>query len=238
MFAKRYRVALVLAAALLTVSAASAYAFSFSDIEFWVGSGSNQAALVIDWNDGISPESLAWGYKWDGAATGNDMLSAVVNADPRLYANFDRSHGGVVAYGIGYDVDNDGFTYMPGPDDTGRAGDPADHYKEGWMFAGYWSYYLSADGAAWDFGMEGFAYRVLSDGCWDGWSWAPSPTWDGGTPSDPVAAPIPVPEPGSLGTLLIGMAALVLRRARRKAALAVNDEARGEAPRGSGCCGG
>ena len=36
--------------------------FSFEDIQFWVGSGSNRAALVIELHDGTQPDAMVWGY--------------------------------------------------------------------------------------------------------------------------------------------------------------------------------
>lgn len=58
---------------------------NFSDILFWVGTGTNQAALVIKWNDGKGGvNSLVWGYKWTGTKTSKDMLVAIANADPRF----------------------------------------------------------------------------------------------------------------------------------------------------------
>ena len=65
----------------------SAQPFTFDDIEFWVGTGANRAALVIDWVEGSTePPALVWGYRWDGTARGSDMLTAIVAADPRLFA--------------------------------------------------------------------------------------------------------------------------------------------------------
>ena len=49
--------------------------FSFDDINYWVGEGENEAALVIDWNDAKAPQSLVWGYRWSDTATGEDMLN-------------------------------------------------------------------------------------------------------------------------------------------------------------------
>src|SRR5262245_44879430 len=61
--------------------------FSFSDIKYWIGSGANRAALVIDWDESSTqPPALAWGYRWNGTAHGSDLLSAVVADDPRLFA--------------------------------------------------------------------------------------------------------------------------------------------------------
>ena len=53
---------------------------SFDQIQYWVGSGQNRAALVLQWNDGGNPVSLAWGYRWDGSASGLDMLRAVAGS--------------------------------------------------------------------------------------------------------------------------------------------------------------
>ena len=207
----RIRIMAATTAFLIVALGSAAGAFPFGDIRFWVGSGDNQAAFVIDWNNGKTPESLAWGYRWGGAATGKDMLNAVVSTDPRLYANF-RDSGNTV-YGLGYDADNDGFTYVPGPNDTGHAADPDDHYREGWMYAGYWSYYASTDGTNWDYAPAGFRERTLSSGDWDGWVFAPSPTWDGGVPSTPAAAE-PIPEPGSLVALALGFGSVIVRKRR------------------------
>jgi len=63
---------------------ASINAFGFSDITTWAGSGSKQVGFVVDWNDGINPQSLAWGFRWDGNATGLDLLNAIISVDPKL----------------------------------------------------------------------------------------------------------------------------------------------------------
>ncbi len=75
---------IVLAASLLVVGAIGAKAQtlvqSFDDIEFWTGSGPNRSALVLQWNDGGTPTSLAWGYRWSGNATGVGMLKAIAGS--------------------------------------------------------------------------------------------------------------------------------------------------------------
>ena len=58
--------------------------FTFDDIEFWVGEGENEAAIVIEWHDDYEPDAMVWGYRWNGEATGLDMIEAVAKADPRL----------------------------------------------------------------------------------------------------------------------------------------------------------
>ena len=131
-----------------------AAAFTFDDIEFWVGSGANRAAMVVDWSDTASdPPALVWGYRWDGTAFGRDMLKAVVAADDRLFAKIGGSLANPVAiYGLGYDANDDsslalddntsfndeGFA-LSSPADGGVSVDAADHYAEGW-FTGFWHY--------------------------------------------------------------------------------------------------
>ena len=52
----------------------------FSDILFWVGEGANEAVMAVNWAD----TALAWGYRWNGAATVADMMADIAAADPRF----------------------------------------------------------------------------------------------------------------------------------------------------------
>ncbi len=160
---------------------------AFDDVEFWVGSGSNRAAIAIDWfKDSTDEPAIVWGFRWDGTATGQTMLNAIVTADPRLFAK-SEGHGalGSAIYGLGYDdgdgefaLDDDtvfdefGFATSAGPADLGAAIDPGDLYREGW-FLGYWHYGLSIDnpydGGSWKASQTGMTGRTLSDGDWDSW---------------------------------------------------------------------
>lgn len=168
-------------------------AFSFNDIQLWAGSGSNRAALVIDWNDGKNPECLAWGYRWDGTATGRSMLNAIKSIDQRLY-EAPGPYGEAAVLGLGYDMDSNGFS----------SDDSSDHYRSGWSTAGFWSYWLkSTTDGTWSFSHSGIAGRTLSDGCWDGWSFS-----NGAVPDTPTAA-TRVPEPSTFFVLVTGAAGLV-----------------------------
>jgi hypothetical protein len=203
-----------------TALASGASAFTFSDIQFWAGEGENRAALVIDWNDGIEPQSLAWGYRWDGPATGEDMVLSVMQADQRLFGKVAQTSFGDVLNGIGYDLDNDGFAISDGteftdglaytgdPTDNATSVDLDDHYLEGWM-EGFWGYWNSEDGTSWSESGVGIADRDLVDGAWDGFSFAPG--FVSSAPDTPVAA---VPEPTTLPLLGLGLAALAKRRRR------------------------
>ena len=145
---------------------------------------------------------------WDGSARGNDMLSAVIAADPRLFAKLGGSRGDANAvYGIGYDANGDGqFAIDDGtmfdaeglaftdPADLAMAADNADYYAEGW-FTGFWHYGVAPanpyDGAAWSDNPVGMASRELADGSWDSWTF--SPTFNFASfPANPIAAPPPV----------------------------------------------
>ena len=53
---------------------------AFSDILFWVGEGSNEAVMAVNWAD----TALAWGYRWNGTATVAEMMDHIAAADPRF----------------------------------------------------------------------------------------------------------------------------------------------------------
>jgi hypothetical protein len=89
-------------------------ALSLDDIPFWIGSGTNRAALVIEWSTPessyystvpgpIADKSLVWGYRFNDTATAAQMFQAVVASDPRLYAvgTIDPNYG-LGIYGIGF----------------------------------------------------------------------------------------------------------------------------------------
>lgn len=77
--------------------------FTFDNIEFWAGEGNNKAALVIQWADENTPNTLVWGYRWDGKASGLDMATAIAKADPRLVmlTQYTGSMGSTIC-GFGY----------------------------------------------------------------------------------------------------------------------------------------
>jgi hypothetical protein len=187
---------------------ALAQLFSFDDIQFWVGAGPNRAAVAIDWvESSADPPALVWGYRWDGSAHGNDMLSAVIAADPRLFAKLGGSHSDPNAvYGVGYDANGDGqfaiddgtqfdaegFAFT-GPADLAMAVDGDDYYAEGW-FTGFWHYGVAPanpyGGASWSDTPVGMAARELSDGSWDSWTFSPTFNFASFAAS-PIAAPPP-----------------------------------------------
>jgi len=56
---KRLSVCLLVVGWALGATVAAEAAFTYEDVDYWVGTGSNRAVLVIDWNNGASTESIA-----------------------------------------------------------------------------------------------------------------------------------------------------------------------------------
>ena len=227
--------------------------FSFDDIQFWVGSGSKRAALVIEWHDGNRPDAMVWGYRWDGEATGHDMIVAIAKADQKLllltqYTGWMGYTIDGIGYGdnldVRYDLDvaknepNNAFKFEPPitnpllgqtgfpenpagdvaaairqgvqtgviyhPINAERYGYPSYdydhwscsngiHWQAGWYY-GYWSYFVrSSQTSNFSYSGLGATSRVLTDGCWDAWSWNGNMNTSEGTqPGDVfVAATIP-----------------------------------------------
>ncbi len=83
-------------ASLAMLAAGRAQAISLDDIPLWAGSGTNRAAVMIEWNvpevfnnstvpAPVASKTMVWGYRFNGTATGAQMLSAILAADPKLY---------------------------------------------------------------------------------------------------------------------------------------------------------
>ena len=194
----------------LLISGNTALALNIQNVQVthWAGTGSKKALMVVDWQQA---ETFVFGYRWEDTATGLDMIEAVNSAGIGFYRQWHPDYQNQLIFGLGFDVDQDGGSFVPGApgphSETGYATDPDDYYAEGWYVNGYWAYYSSQDGANWAYASEGLAHQ-LADGAWDGWSFAPAPTWDGGVPDN-----IPlVPEPAT--ALLLSVAGLLLRAGR------------------------
>jgi hypothetical protein len=176
----------------LGAPAATAGPFSFEDIRYWVGTGTNRAALAIDWDESADQTpALVWGYRWSGAASGARMLADIVAADDRLFAKFGGTPSNpIIVYGLGYDADGDesfslddgalfnshGIAYTQ-PADLAAPTDADDFYAEGW-YTGFWHYGVSGanpySGGAWSDTSRGMAGRTLTDGAWDSWTFSPT----------------------------------------------------------------
>lgn len=81
-------------------------AYPLADIAWWTGEGDVEVALVIAWNDGKSPEALAWGYRGTDETTVITLLNEVVKADPRLFS-LTRRQGRYTVDGLGFDLNGE-----------------------------------------------------------------------------------------------------------------------------------
>lgn len=197
-------------AALLALPAACLHAQTlvdnFGDIQFWAGSGTNRAAMVIQWPDQAIPTSVVWGYRWNGAATAQQMIFALAGSitggptprqgsDPRL--EFE-----LVYYGAGLD---DYFVDVIRFNQTGLGADwtGTERVMPGYDGVDFNALYYRHGSSAWTSALftqasTGPAGIPLQDGTWIGWVYA-----DGNdlelSFAQPYAAPgsatPPVPKP-------------------------------------------
>lgn len=61
--------------------------FSVNQVQYWVGSGSDSAVLIVDFHSGTFDSSTAWGYLYNSGATMEDMLNAVAQEDTNFSVN-------------------------------------------------------------------------------------------------------------------------------------------------------
>ncbi|MBL0737592.1 DUF5074 domain-containing protein [Flavobacterium sp. GN10] len=190
------------------LTAKNANATTFDDIQFWVGTGANKAAFAVQWNDGKNADALIWGFKWDGNATGEDMMKAIAKADPRFYTLLlQGTQFGTAIGGFGFDLDgantiglyksgNVTYPYYPVSGIVNTAVydfdeytpiDASDHWQSGWTTKGYWSYWVRDDvNNGFDYSGLGASSRVLQNGSWDVWNFNVS------FAEEPIAAFTPV----------------------------------------------
>ena len=131
------------------------YLLSYSDVDYWIGTGSDTALLVVDFNDGGNPESFVWGYLYDDSQniTAGDMMNAIARDDVLLSVNT-----GSFCNDITYD------------NHSGLAGNPY-----------YWSTWSATNTGNWR--MNAGIGEVLHDGDWFGCSYEAWPPPMPGVPS-------------------------------------------------------
>ena len=206
----------------------------FNDILFWTGSGSNEAALVLQFPTTIGtgtatvgPTSIAWGYRWDGSATFGNMLFSlagtivggpqpVAGSDPRLavdvsyYSSFGDYFVNEMAYDqVGLPSEWSQTVRQIGPYDPDTGEYPAQYQLD--AAAGAWT------GNPLNLSGSGISGTALVDGGWYGFVQA-----DGSGETYAFTQPVSaVPEP-STWLLLAGGAttALIALRPRRRRARA------------------
>ena len=84
----------------LALNAWATINFPASAVQYWVGSGSNSAVVVIAWDESATPTALAWGVHWNGQATALDLLDSIEAHDSRFH-NGSTSGVGSLTYSDG-----------------------------------------------------------------------------------------------------------------------------------------
>lgn len=162
----------------------------FSKIERWTGQGDCQAALAIKWADGQNEgKTLVWGYRWNSTETktGEDLIRAVVKADPALYMMATQASWGFYIGAFGYDADADRYVTLttmtselyprngvfdiPSSEfETSASTDwgDGDSWNSPSGYTDYWSYYVAEKASdALGYSNVGASDRTLTNGCVD-----------------------------------------------------------------------
>lgn len=66
--------------------------FDASDIQFWCGTGSNEAVVIVAWDDITDTTALAWGVRWNGYdGVALDLLDSIAAHDSRFTFTYSSS---------------------------------------------------------------------------------------------------------------------------------------------------
>ena len=188
---------------------------SFDNIQYWIGTGQNRAALVLQWNDGLDPVSVAWGYRWDGTATGIDMLRAIAGStvvtEPVTEEVLGTGTGTETRLSLRLESYSFGLSVLALEYEPG---DGPPRTRNDWS-GGYWQYFIRGgrfeytnygdpdpslydvpgsgqyEPTEWFSAPIGAGDRELIDGAWDAYSFAPG--FVAQPVQQPVAADLPVP---------------------------------------------
>ena len=92
---------------------AKSITFPASNIQFWTGTGSNQAVVIVGWDDnsGGTNFALAWGVRWNGTATAQNMLDTIMAYDTRFGYTISGSFVTNVSYNDGTLVSGSALSY-------------------------------------------------------------------------------------------------------------------------------
>ena len=151
--------------------------FTAADIEYWVGSGSKEAALVLVFNDGKTPQALVWGYRYDGTKTMKQMCYDIAAADPRFFFQECGGTNPSCVVGFGADANGNGSFSLQNPENFSDVVNPttqninpstdvdgfipiedADRWQAGFSMT-YW--FLTSNG--WTNNINGWVGAVWSD---------------------------------------------------------------------------
>jgi len=183
-------IAAVLMVCAMLIAPAAGYGYTFGQVivEDWTGTGPNEAMCVVDFGGG---DSYAFGYRWDGVATGENMLVAL-DSDTALTVDYSyHPTFGFAVDGISYDghqieVSAGWDPYYPAYWWSGNTEYDEDIYDENWQYVETITHpAVPGDGKNWLYAPLGASSRELADGLWDGWTQGFN--WVADAPVTPVA---------------------------------------------------
>ncbi|MBN2347513.1 MAG: hypothetical protein JXJ22_01670, partial [Bacteroidales bacterium] len=87
----------------------------FNNIEYWLGSGDKQIALVIDFQSDITESALIWGIKYSSSITLIEAIKLVDSLDNRLTINYSGNYINDIIYDYYYDGTNLHTAYAGDP---------------------------------------------------------------------------------------------------------------------------
>lgn len=184
---------------------------SFDDILLWTGSGSNRAALVVDFHDGQTRQSFVWGFRWNGSATAFDMLTAIDSAWPELTLD-SRSFVNEIQYTTGLESHSQAADWIAQSWGYYVAGGTATQFSNDPPYGPTGTLTVPGGGISlptlWTISPAGSADRQLADGSWDAFSFGAfdTQTYEHLMPPSSVAyAAVPEPSVALLGCLAGGL---------------------------------
>lgn len=114
----------------LAAGASATINFPASSVQYWVGSGSNSAVVVVAWDDAATPTALAWGVRWNGTVCALDLIDSIQAYDSR-FSNGSSATAASVTY-------NDGTVVL-----TSDINWWCYTVNGAWATVGYTGYYMS-----------------------------------------------------------------------------------------------
>jgi hypothetical protein len=177
------------------------------ELEYWAGSGANEAVVEVDFAQ-AADDVFAFGYRWDGLATGQDAMEAIDAA-----GDLDITlgpWGGFFVDTLSYEghtgINEPNFPWVPWwsywTDDAVNPGDPIE-----WV---------------WDTAVAA-SDRTLLNGSFDGWFFTREEYNPEGLQVPPRQPPVAqqqeetIPEPATVALLIAGLAGVASRRRRSRA---------------------